>query len=426
LRYEFLIGLRYLRARRRVRFVSVIAIISLVGISIGTFSLTVALSVMSGFEIDLRGRLLAFTPQVTIERTDGGVWNPADLEKKIAAMPGVVAAAPYVTSQVMAVSSTDSGTPGLVSGGILRGVQPHDNAVLKELKDSLENGTLADLETTHPVTIVDKGVKRVVQLPGAILGKSLAFSLAVKPGDPVILISPASLGAGIGPPRLKRFVVTGFFHSGMYDFDSTLAFVALKDGRALLADDASLESGLELRLANMFDAPAVRDKIAAMAGPNFEVKAWTTANAPLFAALALEKFTYFMVLLLIVLVAAFNIIATLVMVVMERRKEIAILRTMGARAMSVAMIFLCEGAAVGVLGTVVGVDLGFVVAYLIGVYHLIHLPPDMFMVSAVPVQLNPWNFILVAAATIVLCLLAAIYPALQAARLSPVEVIRYE
>ena len=329
MRYEFLIGLRYLLARRRERFVSVIAFISLAGIAIGTFTLSVALCVMSGFEQDLRARLLAFTPQVTIERSDGGVWNPGDLEKKITAIPGVVAVAPYVTSQVMAVSSTDSGAPGLVSGGILRGVEPHDNGVLKELKDTLEVGSLDDLETTHPVTIVDKGVKRVVQLPGAILGKSLAYELGARPGDPVILISPASLGAGIGPPRLKRFVVTGFFHSGMYDFDSTLVFVALKDGRALLADDASLESGLELRLANMFDAPAIRDKIAAMAGPDFEVKDWTTANAPLFAALKLEKFTYFMVLLLIVLVAAFNIIATLVMQVMERRKEVAILRTMG-------------------------------------------------------------------------------------------------
>jgi lipoprotein-releasing system permease protein len=426
LRYEFLIGLRYLRARRRERFVSLIALISLAGIAIGTFTLTVALSVMSGFEIDLRGRLLAFTPQVTVERSDGGVWNPSELEQKIAAMPGVVAVAPFVTSQVMAVSSTDSGAPGLVSGGIIRGVEPHNNPVLKELKDTLEDGTLADLETTHPVTIVEKGVKRVVQLPGAILGKSLAFELGVRPGDPVILISPASLGAGIGPPRLKRFVVTGFFHSGMYDFDNTLIFVALKDGRALLADDASLESGLELRLVNMFDAPAIRDKIAAIAGPDFTVSAWTTANAPLFVALALEKVTYFMVLLLIVLVAAFNIIATLVMEVMERRKDIAILRTIGARAASVAWIFLCEGAAVGVLGTVIGVDTGFVVAYLIGTYHLIHLPADMFMVSAVPVQLNPWNFVLVAAATIVLCLAAAIYPAWQAARLSPVEVIRYE
>jgi lipoprotein-releasing system permease protein len=426
LRYEFLIGLRYLRARRRERFVSVIAIISLAGIAIGTFTLSVALCVMSGFEKDLRARLLAFTPQVTIERTDGGVWNPSELEKKIQQIPGVIAAAPFVTSQVMAVSSTESGAPGLVSGGILRGVQPHDNAVLKELKDTLESGTLADLETMHPVTIVDHGVKRVVQLPGAILGKSLAFDLGVRPGDPVILISPASLGAGIGPPRLKRFVVTGFFHSGMYDFDSTLVFVALKDGRALLADDASLESGLELRLANMFDAPAIRARIAAMAGPDFEVKDWTTANAPLFAALALEKFTYFMVLLLIVLVAAFNIIATLVMEVMERRKEIAILRTMGAMAASIALIFLWQGAAVGVFGTILGTGSGFVTSFLIGKYHLIHLPADMFMVSNVPVELNPWNFVLVAVATIVLCMLASVYPALQAARLRPVEVIRYE
>jgi lipoprotein-releasing system permease protein len=426
LRFEFLIGLRYLRARRRERFVSLIAIISLAGVTLGTWTLTVALSVMSGFQEDLRGRLLSFTPQITIERADGGVWNPAELEKKISVLPAVTAAAPFVSSQVMAVSSADSGAPGLVSGGILRGVVAHDNPVLKELQDTLESGSLAGLEKTYPVTIVDKGVKRQVELPGAIIGKQLALDLGARVGDPIILISPASLGAGIGPPRLKRFVVAGFFHSGMYEFDSTLIFTALKDGRALLADDSQLESGLELRLANMFDAPAVRNQIAALAGPEFEVSDWTTANAPLFSALQLEKFTYFMVLLLIVLVAAFNIIATLVMVVMERRKEIAIVRAMGARAGSVASIFLCEGAALGIIGTVVGVGTGFVTSFLIGKYHLIHLPADMFMVSAVPVRLYPVNFIAVAAATIVLCILAAVYPALQAARLSPVEVIRYE
>ena len=424
--YELTIALRYLRSRRRERFVSLIAIISLAGVTLGSFALSVALSVMSGFEIDLRARLLAFTPQITIERSDGAVWNPADLQQKLAAIPQVSAVAPFVTSQVMAVSSTDSGAPGLVSGGILRGVQPHDNPVLTELKKTLESGTLADLETTHPVTVVDKGVKRQVELPGAIIGKSLAFELGVRPGDPVILISPASLGAGIGPPRLKRFIVTGFFHSGMFDYDSTLIFVALKDGRALLADDASLESGLEVRLVNMFDAPAIRTKIAAIAGPDFEVSDWTTANAPLFSALKLEKFTYFMVLLLIVLVAAFNIIATLVMVVMERRKEIAILRAMGAVAASVAAIFLIQGAVLGVVGTVVGDGTGFVISYLIGKYNLIHLPADMFMVSNVPVQLNPWNFIAVAVATIALCMLAAIYPAMQAARLSIAEILRYE
>jgi lipoprotein-releasing system permease protein len=426
LRFEALIGLRYLRARRRERFVSLIAIISLAGVTLGTFTLTVALSVMSGFQVDLRNRLLAFTPQITIERADGGVWNPADLEEKLSTLPGVIASAPFVTSQVMAVSSNDSGLPGLVSGGILRGVVAHNNPVMKELKDTLESGSLDELETTHPVTIIDKGVKRQVDLPGVILGKQLAFDLGVRPGDPIILISPASLGAGIGPPRLKRFVVVGFFHSGMFEFDSTLMFTDLKDGRALLADNAQLESGLELRLANLFDAPAMRSKIAAIAGPDYEITDWTTANAPLFSALQLEKFTYFMVLLLIVLVAAFNIIATLVMVVMERRKEIAIVRTMGARAASVAAIFLCEGGALGIIGTAFGVGAGFFTSFLVGKYHLIHLPADMFMVSDVPVKLNPWNFIAVAAATIVLCLLAAVYPALQAARLSPVEVIRYE
>jgi lipoprotein-releasing system permease protein len=194
----------------------------------------------------------------------------------------------------------------------------------------------------------------------------------------------------------------------------------------LLADDPQLESGLELRLRNMFEAPAVRSRIQAIVGPQFQVNDWTEANAPLFSALKLEKFTYFMVLLLIVLVAAFNIIATLVMVVMERRKEIAILRAMGARAASVASIFLCEGAALGVIGTVLGVGAGFVTSWLIGRFQLIHLPADLFMVSAVPVRLYPINFILVAAASVVLCVVAAVYPALQARNLSPVEVIRYE
>jgi lipoprotein-releasing system permease protein len=418
--------MRYLRARRRERFVSLIAVISLAGVTLGTFALTVALSVMSGFQEDLRGRLLAFTPEVTVERTDAQVWNPASLRAKIAAMPEVEAVAPFVSSQVMAVSSGAGGVPGYVAGGILRGVIARQNPVLSELRRSLEGGTLETLDQPHRVTIVDGGQKREVELPGAIVGRTLAFELGLQVGDTVTIISPASLAAGIGGPRLKRFVVTGYFYSGMYEFDSTLIFAALKDARALLADDPELESGLELRLRNMFDAPAVASRVAALAGRGFKVSNWTAANAPLFSALQLEKFTYFMVLLLIVLVAAFNIIATLVMVVMERRKEIAILRAMGARARSIASIFLCEGAALGVIGTIIGVGAGFVTSWAIGRYHLIHLPADLFMVSSVPVRLYPGNFIAVALAAIVLCVTAALYPALHARSLSPVEVIRYE
>ena len=426
MRFEVLIGLRYLRARRRERFVSVIALISLAGITLGTFVLTVTLAVMSGFQEDLRDRLLAFTPELTIERTDGGVFNPADLRRKIEALPQVSAVAPYVTSQVMAVGSTESGAPGYVSGGMLRAVQVSDNNVLTELRKTLESGDLDELEHTVPVSIVEQGKRRMADLPGAIIGRSLANELGLKLHDPVILISPASLANAMGAPRLKRFAVVGFFHSGMYEFDSSLIFVDIRYGRALLADDPQLQSGLEARLHDMFDAPAVRAQVAAMAGPDYKVSDWTQANAPLFSSLKLEKMTDFLVLLLIVLVAAFNIVATLVMVVMERRKEIAILRAMGARAASVASIFLCEGALLGVVGTGIGVTAGFVSSFLIGRYQLIHLPADLFMVSAVPVRLYPLNFILVAAVAIVLCVAAALYPALEARSLSPVEVIRYE
>jgi lipoprotein-releasing system permease protein len=425
MRYEYLIGLRYLRARRRERFVSLIAAISLAGVAIGTFALTVVLSVMSGFQEDLRARLLAFNPEITVGTT-GQQVDLSGLEQKINAMPGVVGVAPFLTSQVLAVSTTPSGLPAYVAGGTLRGVLAVHNPVLTELNRTLESGSLEVLDQMYAVTMVENGARRTVRLPGMIMGKSLAEELGLGIGDPVIIISPTSIGAGAGPPRLKRFIVAGLFHSGMYEYDSSLMFTALKYGQALLANDPQLETGLEIRLHNLFGAPAIAAKIAALTGRTYTVADWSQTDAPLFSALKLEKFTYFLVLLLIVLVAAFNIVATLVMVVMERRKEIAILRAMGARAASIAIIFLCEGAALGVAGTALGVTAGFVSSYLIGKYHLIHLPPDLFMISIVPVRLYPSNFIAVAVAAIVLCLCGAIYPALQARALRPVEIIRYE
>ncbi|MBF6559758.1 MAG: ABC transporter permease [Candidatus Binataceae bacterium] len=426
MRFEYLIAMRYLRARRRERFVSLIALISLIGVTLGTFALTVVLSVMSGFQEDLRDRLLSFNPHITVEQTGATHSDLGALAARIKALDGVAGVAPFISSQVMVVSTTTTGAPGFVGGGTLRGVIARDNPVLRELDRSITAGSLAALEQTHPVVLTEQGKKRTVDLPGAIIGKSLAFDLGVRMGDPIVVISPASLGAGAGAPRLRRFVVGGFFYSGMYEFDSSLIFVALKDGAALLADEPQMERGLEVRVVNLFDAPAIGRRIAVIAGPGFAIEDWTENNAALFAALKLEKLTYFVVLLLIVLVAAFNIVATLVMVVMERRKEIAIVRAMGARASSIASIFLGEGAALGVGGTALGVGSGWVASYLIGKYHLIHLPPDLFMVSAVPVRLYTINFVAVAAASVILCLLGAIYPALQARSLSPVEVIRYE
>jgi lipoprotein-releasing system permease protein len=414
MRFEYLIGIRYLRARRRERFVSLIALISLGGVAIGTFALTVVLAVMSGLQEDLRDRLLALNPHVVVTTTDpaAAASQPA-LQRRIEELVGVVGVAPYISSQVMVVSTTPAGVPAYVSGGTMRGVIAQNNPVLRELQRTLVAGSLAALARSYPVTVTDHGVKHTVNLPGVIVGKSLASDLGVRIGNPMIVISPASLGAAAGAPRLRRFVVVGLF-------------APLASTQALLADYPQADSGLEVRVRDLFAAPAIARQIGAIAGANYTVRDWTQNNAPLFEALKLETFTYFLVLLLIVLVAAFNIVATLVMVVMERRKEIAILRAMGARASSIAWIFLCEGAALGVGGTALGVGVGFLTALAIGKYHLIQLPPDLFIVSVLPVRLYPVNFVAVAIAAIVLCIGGALYPALKARALSPVEVIRYE
>ncbi len=242
-----------------------------------------------------------------------------------------------------------------------------------------------------------------MDLPAAILGKSLAEDLDVGIGDTVTVISPTSFGVAADVPRLKRFVVGGLLHSGMSEYDSTLLFVRLDQARALAGDSPQFDHGLEVRLVNIFDAPALAGRIAQMLGPDYKVSDWSQTNVGLFSGLKLETFTHFLVLLLIVLVAAFYIVATLVMVVMERRKEVAILQAMGAPANSVAAIFLFEGTLLGLAGTIAGVGAGFVTSYLIGKYHLIHLPPDVFMVSAVPARLYPSNFLLVAISAIALC-----------------------
>jgi lipoprotein-releasing system permease protein len=426
-RFEFLIGLRYLRARRQERFVSLIAIISLAGVMLGTFALSVDLAVMSGFEEDLHHRLLSFTPHLTIQSPPGQSADSAKLAARIQALSGVAGVAPYVSGQVLLASSETTASPGYVkSGAVMRGVVAPDNPVLAGLSESLTPGAMAALSGLHPITMGSGTQSRQVNLPAVILGSSLAADLDVTIGDVVTMISPTSFGAAADVPRLKRFVVGGLLHSGMAEYDASLLFVNLAQADALAGDSPQFERGLEVRLANILDAPAMRQRIAAMLGPAYSVSDWTQTNIGLFSGLKLETFTHFLVLLLIVLVAAFNIVATLVMVVMERRKEVAILQAMGAPANSVASIFLFEGALLGLIGTVAGVGAGFVASFLIGKYHLIHLPPDVFMVSAVPARLYPANFLLVAVAAIALCIGAALYPAWQARSLSPVEVLRYE
>jgi lipoprotein-releasing system permease protein len=420
-RYELFISLRYLRAKRREAFISLITIITTVGVTIGVMTLDIVLSVMTGFEEDLRARILGFNPHIVISSMTGPISDYPPIVEKVRQMPEVEAAAPFVYSQVM-VTSRQS-----VSGVLVRGLEPaHANDVVN-LADHLKDGTLDGLGREREVVVRDSGEERAVTLSGVIIGGTLAQQLGVLPGDPINVVSP--LNNTPGPlglvPKVKRFVVAALFDSGMFTYDEGLIMMSLSDAQNFFGMGDRV-SGIEVRVADPYAAPVFARRLEATLGFPFKARDWTESQRNLFAALALEKTVYFIVLLLIILVAAFNIIATLIMVVMEKRKDIAVLKSMGATSRSIGRIFVYKGIIIGTIGTLFGTLLGYGGCWLLDRYHFIELPKDVFYVSTLPVKIYPENFLMVGAASIIICLLATIYPARQAARLAPVEVIRYE
>lgn len=420
MRYELFISLRYLRAKRREAFISLITGISTLSVMIGVMTLTIVLSVMTGFEEDLRSRILGFNPHILVTSMSGMLNDYNQAVEKIRQVPGVDAAAPFIYSQVM-VSSRQS-----VSGVLVRGLDPTQaNAVVK-IADHIKEGAIEALGGAQEITIQDGNGERTVTLTGVIVGQALARQLGVLLGDPINVVSP--LNASPGPlgmtPKMKRFVVTATFDSGMYNYDEGLMMMSLTDAQNFfsLGDQVT---GIEVRLKDVYAAQQVARRIEAELGFPYKARDWTEINRNIFAALALEKFVYFIVLLLIILVAAFNIIATLIMVVMEKRKDIAVLKSMGATSQSIRRIFIYKGAIIGVTGTLLGTMFGYVGCWALK-YYPIGLPPDVFYTSTLPVKIYLSNFLLVGVASIVICLLATIYPARQAATLPPVEVLRYE
>jgi len=420
-RYELFISLRYLRAKRREAFISLITVITTLGVTIGVMTLDIVLSVMTGFEEDLRARILGFNPHVVISSMTGPISDYQQIVEKVRQMPEVEAAAPFVYSQVM-VTSRQS-----VSGVLVRGLEPaHANDVV-DLADHLKDGTLDGLGRERDVVVRESGEERTVTLSGVIIGGVLAQQLGVLPGDPINIVSP--LNNTPGPlglvPKVKRFVVAALFDSGMFTYDEGLIMMSLSDAQNFFSLGDRV-SGVEVRVSDPYAAQAFARRLEAALGFPFRARDWTESQRNLFAALALEKTVYFIVLLLIILVAAFNIIATLIMVVMEKRKDIAVLKSMGATSRSVGRIFVYKGVIIGTIGTLLGTLLGYGGCWLLDRYHFIELPKDVFYVSTLPVKIYPENFLMVGAASIIICLLATIYPARQAARLAPVEVIRYE
>ncbi len=406
---EYYIGLKYLLAKRKQTFISIITVISVAGVAVGVMALIIVLAVMSGFEKELKNRILGATAHVQVISLDGSIGDPFPLAERIRKVEGVAAASPYVFSQVMISSGTAA------SGGVLRGVDPATAGDVTRLRQDIRLGTLDGLARKAPGG-----------LPGTILGRELASHLGVAVGDVVEIMVPGGNVTPLGAfPRVVRYRLVGLAESGMYEFDSTFAYVSFDEAGRLMGM-AGRATGIEVRVTDIYAAGEAAARIKSALGFPYWAKDWAQTNRNLFSALKLEKTVMFIILVLIVFVAAFNIISTLIMVVMEKTRDIAVLMTLGATRRSVRRIFALEGIIIGVAGTGVGTALGWATCELLRRYQFIRLPSDVYYISTLPVSLEPGNFLAVGVISIVICYLATLYPARQASRVDPAEAIRYE
>lgn len=417
MRYEIFIGLRYLRAKRSEAFISLITVISMLGVMLGVMTLNITLAIMTGFEFDLRDRILGFNPHVVVVSYSGAVSGAEKVLERVRGVRGVTSAAPFVYGQVM-VSNQQ-----YVAGVVVRGIDATTPGGV-DLERFLDFGDLTELTRLHDAPATDGTMGRT-ELPGLLIGKELQSQLSIGVGDPINVISPLGTPSPVGMvPRVKRFVVAGVFSSGMSEYDASLVYMNLPDAQRFfdLGDDVT---GIEIRTDDLYGAREIGARLNETLGFPFRARDWMETNENLFAALQLEKTVYFIVLSLMITIAAFSIVATLIMVVMEKRKDIAVLKSMGATRRSVGRIFVFKGLIIGVAGTLLGDLLGYLACRALA-YGIIPLPPGVFYTDTLPVRIVPEYFALVTAASLVICLVATIYPARQAAALAPVDVIRYE
>jgi len=374
-------------------------------------ALMVVIAVMSGFESDLKARILKGQAHILVMRHGGPFTDYQEVAKTIASVDGVVAATPFIYTQIMLRSSAG------VSGAVLRGIEPESAGRVIENLDRLSLSPVREPEQTEG---------RGASEPGIVLGRELAANLGVTKGDTVYLISPRGMMSPIGQvPAMKRFRVTGFFESGMYEYDGTFAYIHLKDAQRILRMPGAV-TGIEARVRDLYQADRISKKIASLLKFPYWTRDWMQMNQNLFTALKLEKTVMFVILTLIVLVAAFNIASTLIMTVMEKTKDIAILKAMGATDRSIRTIFVFKGMVIGAVGTALGVLLGFGLCTFLKHYEIIKLTGDIYyFTTTLPVRLDALDVSVIVAATLVICFAATLYPARQASRLNPVEAIRY-
>ena len=415
MRYELKIALRYLRARRNDAFISITTIFTAVGVMIGVAALTVTLSVMGGFEQSLKERVLSLSPQVQILNSQGSIDNYADIEKKVASVPGVNGSDAYIVGQAMLSSGRGIG------GVIVRGVEPKNPVVRAQWGRYMTAGGLDDLSRSY--AIPGSAADPAVSAAGLAIGVSLAKKLKAKPGDAVRMVAPIISPDGSLSTKSGQFAIGAIFDSGMNFIDSNMVFMDLAHAQDFFGRTGRVD-GIDIHLTNLDQTDAVTDAVRKLFASPYRVRNWIESNENAAAGFELLKRVYALVLVMLIGVAAFNLVATLIMVVMEKRKDIAVLIAMGAKRRDVRLIFVMKGLIVGAAGTAAGLILGAAGCFALARYQFIHIPREIYGISTLPIAVDPWNFAAVALASMLLCLLATVYPARQASREMPVEIFR--
>lgn len=419
LAFELFVGMRYTRAKRKNHFISFISLTSMIGIALGVAALIVVLSVMNGFQKELRTRILGVASHLEITGSNNTLSDWPTIAESSLKREHVLASAPYITAQAML--SYDQG----VQGAIVRGVLPAAEDKVADLGSHMKAGQLTDLRSGEF---------------GIILGADLAFALGAKMGDKVVVMAPQGQFTPAGVvPRLKQFTVVGLFQIGMYEYDAGLALIHLDDAAKLYRMDGKV-SGVRLKLDDLFNAPAIAavisDQLSQSASQygTYNVTDWTQQHANFFKAVQMEKRVMFIILTLIVAVAAFNIVSTLVMAVTDKRADIAIMRTLGASPSSIMLIFIIQGALIGVIGTVLGALFGIIIAlniatiipFIEGLFHVQFLAKEVYYISDLPSELVWSDVTTIVITSFILSLIATLYPSWKASKINPAEALRYE